>query len=637
MPGLPVRSAAATLRRFSCLTNRPTTSISISIAAIEAALADFDGALLVASHDVDFLAAIGIERRLVFPLRQPMTIAPAVLAWYDRHARRLPWRVAPQERARGVTPDPYRVWLSEIMLQQTTVAAVKPYFDAFLARWPDVAALAAAPREEVLKAWAGLGYYARARNLHACAEAIVRDHGGRFPATAAGLKALPGIGDYTAAAIAAIACDEAVAVVDGNIERVVARLFAIDTPLPAAKKAIRARQQEMTPAERAGDYAQAMMDLGAALCTPKRPACGLCPLVGACVAHARGTPERYPVKADKAVRPTRHGAAFVAVRDDGAVLLRRRPDRGLLGGMTEVPGSDWTNRASDLDPAAHAPIQADWRRLSAAVVHVFTHFRLELNVYCTRVGAMEQAPPGCWWAPAETLAGEALPSVMKKVIEAALPGATRRQQDGRAAVNDIRHIVFDIGRVLLEWDAEIPYRRLIPDEAERKYFLANICTHDWNIEQDRGRTWREAEDLLIAQYPQHEALIRAFRRNWIEMVPRHFPDTLEIRDALMAQGYDVTALTNFAADTFDEARRVYPFLDQFRGITVSADIGLMKPELAIYRHHAKTFGLDPAATLFFDDNLDNVKGARAAGWSAEQFTGAPQMRADLARHGVALD
>ncbi len=362
-----------------------------------------------------------------------MTIAAALIAWYDRHARRLPWRVGPKARARGVRPDPYRVWLSEIMLQQTTVAAVKPYFDTFLARWPDVAALAAAPREEVMKVWAGLGYYARARNLHACAEAIVRDHGGHFPETAARLKALPGIGDYTAAAVAAIAFDEAVAVIDGNIERVIARLFAIDTPLPAAKKAIRARQHELTPKTRAGDYAQAMMDLGAAICTPKRPACALCPLMTECVAHARGEEEAYPVRAEKSVRPTRTGLAFVAVRDDGAVLLRRRPDSGLLGGMAEVPGSDWMNRASDLAPAAHAPIQAEWRLVPGTVVHVFTHFRLELNVYCAAVGRMEKAPAGCWWAPAETLAGEALPSVMKKVIEAARPGATRRTGNGQAA------------------------------------------------------------------------------------------------------------------------------------------------------------------------------------------------------------
>ena len=362
-----------------------------------------------------------------------MNTAAAMLAWYDRHARKLPWRVGPKARARGVKPDAYRVWLSEIMLQQTTVAAVKPYFDAFMARWPDVAALARAPRDEVMKAWAGLGYYARARNLHACAEAVVRDRGGRFPETAAGLKALPGIGDYTAAAVAAIAFDEPVAVVDGNIERVIARLFAIDTPLPAAKKEIRARQQEMTPQARAGDYAQAIMDLGAAICTPKKPACALCPLNGDCAAHQRGNEEAYPVRAARNVRPTRHGLAFVAVRDDGAVLLRRRPDSGLLGGMAEVPGSDWVSLSTALSPALHAPIQADWRAVPGLVKHVFTHFRLELNVYCAAGGRMEQAPPGCWWAPAATLAGEALPSVMKKVIEAALPGATRRTRNGQAA------------------------------------------------------------------------------------------------------------------------------------------------------------------------------------------------------------
>ena len=362
-----------------------------------------------------------------------MTAAAALLAWYDRHARTLPWRVGPKARARGIRPDPYRVWLSEIMLQQTTVAAVKFYFDAFLARWPDVAALAAAPRDDVMKAWAGLGYYARARNLHACAQEVARDYGGHFPETAAGLKALPGIGDYTAAAVAAIAFDEPVAVIDGNIERVIARLFAIDTPLPAAKKTIRARQQEMTPENRAGDYAQAMMDLGAAICTPKKPACALCPLASSCVAHGRGEEELYPVRAEKAVRPTRFGAAFVAVRADGAVLLRRRPDKGLLGGMAEVPGSEWVTRTGDATAAADAPIQAAWRQVPDTVIHVFTHFRLELNVYCAEAGRMEKAPPGCWWAPAESLAGEALPSVMKKVIEAALPGATRPTRGGRTA------------------------------------------------------------------------------------------------------------------------------------------------------------------------------------------------------------
>ena len=353
--------------------------------------------------------------------------AAVLLAWYDRHARTLPWRIGPKERARGVRPDPYRVWLSEVMLQQTTVAAVKPYFDAFVARWPTVAALAAAPREDVMKAWAGLGYYARARNLIASAKAIVADHGGRFPETAAALKALPGVGDYTAAAIAAIAFDAPVPVVDGNIERVIARLFAVDTPLPAAKAEIGARQGAMTPERRAGDYVQAMMDLGAMICTPKRPACASCPLASACRAHRESDPEAYPVKAPKAERPTRHGAAFVGVRADGAVLLGRRPERGLLGGMAEVPGGEWSSRRGRLAAAADAPIQADWRKAPAQVVHVFTHFRLELTVWSARLPGHTPAPPGHWWAAAETLPSEALPSVMKKAIEAALPGATRRQ------------------------------------------------------------------------------------------------------------------------------------------------------------------------------------------------------------------
>ena len=353
-------------------------------------------------------------------------IAGPLLAWYDRHARTLPWRVGPGPRARGVRPDPYRVWLSEIMLQQTTVAAVKPYFETFVGRWPDVVALARAPREEVMKAWAGLGYYARARNLHACAEAVVRQHGGRFPGSATALKTLPGIGEYTAAAIAAIAYDEPVAAVDGNVERVIARLFAIGAPLPAGRRIVREHQARLTPAVRAGDYVQAMMDLGATLCTPKRPACPLCPLSGACAAHAEARPESYPVKATPSAWPTRHGSAFVAVRDDGAVLLRRRPDRGLLGGMAEVPGGKWTSRASRLAAAAEAPLEAGWRRVRPGVVHVFTHFRLELTIWTARIEGRPAAPPGCWWAPARTLAGEALPSVMKKAIEAALPGATRR-------------------------------------------------------------------------------------------------------------------------------------------------------------------------------------------------------------------
>jgi A/G-specific adenine glycosylase len=222
-------------------------------------------------------------------------------------------------------------------------------------------------------------------------------------------------------------------VVDGNIERVIARAFAVDTPLPQAKKAIRDIQARLAPTRRAGDYAQGMMDLGAAICTPKRPACVLCPIAGACIARARGEEERYPVRPAKAERPTRYGAAFVAVRSDGAVLLRKRHDDGLLGGMTEVPGSEWSSRSSAMEPSAEAPIQAGWRRVPEKVVHVFTHFRLELIVYCAKVGRMEKPPAGCWWAAPEDLPGEALPSLMRKVVEAALPGATRRRPSEKAA------------------------------------------------------------------------------------------------------------------------------------------------------------------------------------------------------------
>lgn len=321
-------------------------------------------------------------------------------------------------------PDPYHVWLSEVMLQQTTVVAVKPYFDAFLAKWPTLAALAAAPREDVLKAWAGLGYYARARNLKACAEVVAKDHGGQFPNTIVGLKALPGIGEYTAAAIAAIAFDAPAAVVDANIERVIARLFAVDTPLPAGKSIIREKQSHLTPANRSGDYAQAMMDLGSAICTPRKPACSLCPLAEPCVARAEGRQEDFPMRGQKAERPTRRGAAFVAVRDDGAVLLRSRSDAGLLGGMTEPPGTAWGERATP--SRAGAPFPADWRD-AGMVVHVFTHFRLELSVYCAHVGRVKEAPSGCWWSSAGSISGEALPSVMKKAIETALPGSTRKR------------------------------------------------------------------------------------------------------------------------------------------------------------------------------------------------------------------
>jgi A/G-specific adenine glycosylase len=350
-------------------------------------------------------------------------IAPALLAWYDRHHRELPWRTSPSDMKRGVRPDPYRVWLSEIMLQQTTVAAVKPYFAKFVDKWPDIASLAAAEADALMKAWAGLGYYSRARNLKKCADVVADRFGGRFPDTVEALRSLPGVGDYTAGAIAAIAFDRPAAVVDGNVERVISRLFAIDTPLPDAKPAIRAIVETLVPETRPGDFAQAMMDLGATICTPRRPACVACPVNDECAALKTGDPELYPRRVPKTERPLRRGAAFVAVRPDGAILLRKRPDKGLLAGMAEVPTSGWTARIDGGVTLDDAPFAADWRR-AGEVAHVFTHFELALTVYVAAVTA-NVAPAGAWWASAAKINDEALPTVMKKAIEAALPGSTK--------------------------------------------------------------------------------------------------------------------------------------------------------------------------------------------------------------------
>jgi A/G-specific adenine glycosylase len=343
-----------------------------------------------------------------------------LLAWYDRHRRRLPWRALAGERA-----DPYRVWLSEIMLQQTTVKAVGPYFEKFVARWPDVAALARASLDDVLRMWAGLGYYSRARNLYVCAVAVARDHGGVFPDTEEGLRALPGIGPYTAAAIAAIAFDRRTMPVDGNIERVVSRLFAVEQELPQAKPRILELAATLLGASRAGDEksragdsAQALMDLGASICTPKTPACALCPLNEGCIARARGDQETFPRKLAKKTGALRRGAAFVVTRGD-ELLVRSRPEKGLLGGMTEVPCSDW--RAAQEDKAAlkQAPALkgvSRWHRKTGVVTHVFTHFPLELVVYTAKVLPRTRAPEGMRWVPIATLAGEALPNVMRKVV-----------------------------------------------------------------------------------------------------------------------------------------------------------------------------------------------------------------------------
>ncbi len=348
--------------------------------------------------------------------------AARLLDWYDRHHRELPWRVSPRARAAGDRPDPYRVWLSEVMLQQTTVETVKPYFRAFTERWPDIASLAAADDDDVLKAWAGLGYYSRARNLIKCAHALALEHGGVFPDTEDGLATLPGVGGYTAAAVAAIAFGRPVAVVDGNVERVIARHAAIETPLPAGKREIKTVVQARTPAERPGDFAQAMMDLGATVCTPRRPACLTCPVSEDCEGLATGDPERLPVKAAKKDKPLRRGAAFVAVRDDGAVLVRKRGGTGLLAGMTEVPTTGWTARIDGDVSTASAPFEVKWQ-LSGQIVHVFTHFELRLDVYRADV-SRQQAPAGYWWSLDPM--SEALPTVMKKAIEAAIPGATHR-------------------------------------------------------------------------------------------------------------------------------------------------------------------------------------------------------------------
>ncbi|MCV2881983.1 A/G-specific adenine glycosylase [Actibacterium sp. XHP0104] len=333
--------------------------------------------------------------------------------WYDRHARDLPWRVGPLARKAGQRPDPYAVWLSEVMLQQTTVAAVRDYFHRFTTRWPDVGALAAAEDADVMGEWAGLGYYARARNLLKCARVVAQDHGGQFPQSREGLLTLPGIGPYTASAIAAIAFDEPATVVDGNVERVMARLFAVETPLPKAKPELTALAARLTPQTRPGCHAQAVMDLGATICTPKSPTCGLCPLRPACAAHAAGIQADLPRKTPKKPKPTRHGIAYLARRADGAWLLERRPDKGLLGGMLGWPGSDWGESPTDCPP-----ITAQWHDPGAEVRHTFTHFHLHLALRVAQV-PLDSAPDrGHFVAPGDFRPSD-LPTVMRKAFDLA--------------------------------------------------------------------------------------------------------------------------------------------------------------------------------------------------------------------------
>lgn len=342
-----------------------------------------------------------------------LQMATHLLDWYDDHARTLPWRVSPQQRAMGVRPNPYEVWLSEIMLQQTTVAAVKSYFERFTQLWPTVVDLANADDDQVMGEWAGLGYYARARNLLKCAREITQSHNGQFPQTAEELQKLPGIGPYTAAAIAAIAFDQPAVVVDGNVERVMSRIFDIRTPLPAAKPEMTDAAASLTPSARPGDYAQAVMDLGATICTPKSPACGICPWISPCAARKEGVQAALPAKTPKKPKPTRLGIAYVARREDGAWLLERRPEKGLLGGMLGWPGSDWSD-----DPAPNPPIDANWQILGEKARHTFTHFHLRLNVAITVVPKGIEPKTG-EFVPHSKFQPSQLPTLMRKVFDLA--------------------------------------------------------------------------------------------------------------------------------------------------------------------------------------------------------------------------
>ncbi len=343
------------------------------------------------------------------------SIANRLLAWYDRHARKLPWRVPPDQGKRGVMPDPYHVWLSEVMLQQTGVVTIRSYFEKFIETWPTVQHLADSPLEDVLKAWAGLGYYSRARNLKACADTVSSSLGGSFPQSASELQKLPGIGPYTAAAISTIAFGGTEPVVDGNIERVSTRHLADATPLPKVKKACHQFMARHTPATRPGDFVQAMMDLGATICTPRNPACSLCPIAADCRAGLNGTAMNFPVRPPRKPKPTRVGAAFVAERQDGAIWLTRRGQTGLLAGMATVPTTGWTASRDGETGVVAAPFKGQWKRCNT-VRHTFTHFHLELEVWRSQI---RRASGEGWWASQAEIPAEALPSLMRKVIAAA--------------------------------------------------------------------------------------------------------------------------------------------------------------------------------------------------------------------------
>jgi len=344
--------------------------------------------------------------------QQIFSMRRALLNWYEAEGRTLPWRIRPADREAGIIADPYKIWLSEIMCQQTTTTAASPYWHKFLKTWPSVADLAKAPRDDVLTAWAGLGYYARARNLHKCAQVVWDDYGGVFPLREAELLKLPGIGPYSAAAIASICYGEATNVVDGNVERVVSRIFCVETEMPKAKPEIRKLAAQLADPKQPGDYAQALMDLGAHICKPKNPKCGACPWRSECRACKSGTMENYPKRKPKTERPVRYGAVFF-IEDKGKIWLQQRPDKGLLGGMMELPGTEWTSLKADITSLlAQAPVKSNWQEVDAEVKHIFTHFTLYLTVF-TAHAAMDTFEI-C--ADLDTLEEYALPSLMRKAI-----------------------------------------------------------------------------------------------------------------------------------------------------------------------------------------------------------------------------
>jgi A/G-specific adenine glycosylase len=365
-------------------------------------------------------------------MRDKDDMSGVLLEWYDTHAREMPWRTSPHARRQGVRPDAYAVWLSEIMLQQTTVATVKDYFRRFIARWPTVRDLAAAQDADVMAEWAGLGYYARARNLLKCARAVVAEHDGQFPADHAALLKLPGIGPYTAAAVASIAFDLPHAVLDGNVERVMARIHDIHIPLPGAKPLLMAYAEALTPVLRPGDYAQAVMDLGATICTPKSPACGICPWRAPCAARSAGTMAALPRKTPKKVKPVRHGTLYLGRRTDGAWLLETRPDKGLLGGMLGWPGSDWVDTALP-HPDSTPPAAGDWEEAEGEVRHTFTHFHLILRIMTADI-ALSSVPARGNFKPHAEFRASDLPTVMRKAFDMLAQDATPHGTTGGSLI-----------------------------------------------------------------------------------------------------------------------------------------------------------------------------------------------------------